>query len=40
MGFKWCGKYNVWCDEVEDLLDGEIDCDGDCGYCGYEEEVE
>lgn len=36
---NWCNKYNMWCDEVEDLMDGENDCDCNCRSCEYKERV-
>ena len=36
---KWCSKYNMWCDEVEDNLDDEQDCDMDCKNCDWMEVV-
>lgn len=36
---KWCNKYNMWCSQVEELTDGQADCELDCSDCEYCEEV-
>jgi len=37
---KWCEMYNMWCDDVVDLTDGENDCNGDCYNCDCMKEVD
>ena len=35
---KWCGCYNCWCDEIEDII--EIpECDLECGCCDDCEDI-
>lgn len=36
----WCNKYNMWCDDVVDLTDGENECNGDCEDCTHSEDLE
>jgi Zn finger protein HypA/HybF involved in hydrogenase expression len=31
-GHKWCDNYNVWCNEVEEIIE-EPDCDMECKLC-------
>ena len=33
--YKWCAKYNMWCDDVFYLTDGENECEGECAECDY-----
>lgn len=30
---KWCNYYNMWCNDVDFLLDGCQECDMDCENC-------
>jgi len=32
-GTKWCGYYNCWCSDVEEITDNQNDCDLDCNDC-------
>jgi hypothetical protein len=36
----WCSRYNCWCDEAEDIMDGLEFCDYICADCEYAEEDE
>ena len=39
-GTKWCGYYNCWCSDVEEITDGECDCELFCEICDDLEYVE
>jgi len=32
---EWCGNYNCWIDEAEDITDGMGGCDYQCTDCEY-----
>ena len=37
---KWCNYYNMWCNDVEAILEeNEIECDLDCRNCESMEEI-
>jgi hypothetical protein len=40
---KWCKYYNVWCDEVEEIIElprDFLECgSGDGDYCQHAEEI-
>jgi hypothetical protein len=35
----WCNHYNCWCTDVDDITDGEADCDSECSSCEYSENI-
>lgn len=37
---KWCRLSNCWCDDVEEITEGQLDCDYECTNCEDFEEVE
>lgn len=39
--FEWCGFYNVWLDDVEEIIESGAGqcCDFDCSECEYKEKV-
>lgn len=40
MAYIWCGLFNCFTDDVEDII-GDCDiCDHDCQDCEYEEDIE
>lgn len=36
---KWCSLFNMWCDDVEEIIDVEDTCDLDCRDCEHKEDV-
>lgn len=30
---KWCKVAECWCDEAEDITEGQLGCDYDCNNC-------
>lgn len=35
---KWCNLINCWCDDAEEITEGQI-CDCDCNNCDEMEEI-
>jgi len=36
---KWCKVYSCWCEDAEDITDGNGVCDYDCRNCDEVDEV-
>ncbi len=36
---KWCELMNMWCSDMDEEDIKNADCDGDCEYCCYCENV-
>lgn len=32
-GQKWCDHYNCWCSDVEEITEGQFNCDLECNDC-------
>ncbi|BDB03756.1 hypothetical protein [Clostridium botulinum] len=38
MSYKWCSLFNMWCVDVEELIDVEGTCDLECNGCEHIDE--
>lgn len=36
---KWCNLANCWCDEAEEITEGQLGCDYECKGCEECEEI-